>query len=220
MMLSPQAARMGCVSTKGHIRRSTRFLSIGRGRRHFEPSSGSRFRLSTETSRAFFSGLSRFKSTMAAYDEGEDDNIDYRHQGHVAAAKARASDATKSYDEDWMINLGRDGDNEWLTGPRDQEWFTGVAPRDCPGTYDTCPLYGMILVSRIGCLVGDSGMQLIYFIFHFFLEGADKEGTIRSLALPNLSAVTREAAKEYFDNSWTLYETLFAGLKGEEGFYR
>jgi hypothetical protein len=54
----------------------------------------------------------------------------------------------------------------------------------------------------------------------FFLEGADKEGTIRSLALPNLSAVTREAAKEYFDNSWTLYETLFAGLKGEEGFYR
>jgi hypothetical protein len=51
-------------------------------------------------------------------------------------------------------------------------------------------------------------------------EGADKEGTIRSLVLPNLSAVTREAAQEYFDNSWTLYETLFAGLKGEEGFFR
>ena len=45
-------------------------------------------------------------------------------------------------------------------------------------------------------------------------------GAIRSLALPNLSAVTRENAKEYFDNSWTLYETLFAGLNGEEGFYR
>jgi 5-histidylcysteine sulfoxide synthase/putative 4-mercaptohistidine N1-methyltranferase len=27
-------------------------------------------------------------------------------------------------------------------------------------------------------------------------------------------------ALEYFNNSWTLYETLFAGLKGEEGFYR
>lgn len=50
--------------------------------------------------------------------------------------------------------------------------------------------------------------------------GADTKGTIRSLALPNLDGVTRQAAKEYFDNSWTLYETLFAGLKGEEGFYR
>lgn len=43
---------------------------------------------------------------------------------------------------------------------------------------------------------------------------------IRSLPLPNLSAVTRSNAMEYFDNSWTLFETLFAGLKGEEGFYR
>lgn len=147
MMLSPQAARMGCVSTKGQIRRSTRrYLSIGRGRRHFEPSVGSRFRLSTETSRAFSAGLSRFKSTMAAYDEGEDDGIDYRHQGHVAAAKSRVSNAVKPHDEDWMINLGRDGDNEWLTGPRDQEWFTGVAPRNCPGTYDNRLLYGMIFV--------------------------------------------------------------------------
>jgi hypothetical protein len=143
MMLSPQAARMSCVSTSlGHIRRSTRFLSIGR--RHFDPSIRSRFRLSSDTSRAFSvsAGLSRFKSTMAAYDESEDgDNIDYRHKGHVAAAKARASDASKSHDEAWMINLGRDGDNEWLTGPRDQEWFTGVAPRECPGTYNTIIAY-------------------------------------------------------------------------------
>lgn len=50
--------------------------------------------------------------------------------------------------------------------------------------------------------------------------GVDKEGVIRSLPLPTLSAVTRQSAKEYFNNSWTLYETLFAGLKGEEGFYR
>jgi hypothetical protein len=148
MMLSPQAARMGCVSTKGHIRRSTRFLSIGRTRRHFEPSIPSRFRPSTETARAFSSGLSRFKSTMAAYDDGEDDNVDYRHKGHVAAAKARASVAVKSQDEDWMINLGRKGENEWLTGPRDEEWFTGVAPRNCPGTYDIHILYGIILVAE------------------------------------------------------------------------
>ena len=50
--------------------------------------------------------------------------------------------------------------------------------------------------------------------------GSDSSGIIRSLPLPNLDGVTREAAQEYFDNSWTLYETLFAGLKGEEGFYR
>ena len=50
--------------------------------------------------------------------------------------------------------------------------------------------------------------------------GTDEHGIIRSLPLPNLSHVTRENALEYFNNSWTLYETLFAGLKGEEGFYR
>jgi hypothetical protein len=50
--------------------------------------------------------------------------------------------------------------------------------------------------------------------------GADAHGVIRSMALPNLSSVTRTEAKAYFDNSWTLYETLFAGLKGEEPFYR
>jgi hypothetical protein len=50
--------------------------------------------------------------------------------------------------------------------------------------------------------------------------GVDANGKIRSLRLPNLSEVTRQSAKEYFDNSWTLFETLFAGLRGEEGFYR
>jgi hypothetical protein len=50
--------------------------------------------------------------------------------------------------------------------------------------------------------------------------GVDTNGKIRSLPLPNLNAVTRQSAKEYFDNSWTLFETLFAGLKGEEPFYR
>ncbi len=50
--------------------------------------------------------------------------------------------------------------------------------------------------------------------------GTDTKGALRSLPLPKLDAVTREAAKNYFDNSWTLYETLFAGLNGEEYFYR
>lgn len=52
-------------------------------------------------------------------------------------------------------------------------------------------------------------------------KGVDEKGDVlRSLPLPNLSAVTREGAKDYFDNSWTLFEMLFAGLKGEEPFYR
>jgi 5-histidylcysteine sulfoxide synthase/putative 4-mercaptohistidine N1-methyltranferase len=50
--------------------------------------------------------------------------------------------------------------------------------------------------------------------------GVDGKEIIRSLPLPRLDAVTREAAMEYFDNSWTLYETLFAGLNGEEYLYR
>lgn len=82
-----------------------------------------------------------------------------------------------------MINLGRDDNNAWLTGPRNvDEWYTGLKPSACPGV--------------------------------------DDKGIIRSLPLPRLDAVTRQAAKDYFDNSWTLYETLFAGLNGEEYFYR
>jgi hypothetical protein len=60
----------------------------------------------------------------------------------------------------------------------------------------------------------------IHWILFSFHAGTDANGKIRSLPLPNLDAVTRESAKDYFDNSWTLYETLFAGMKGEEGFYR
>jgi 5-histidylcysteine sulfoxide synthase len=87
------------------------------------------------------------------------------------------------HEEAWMINLGRDGNDEWLLKQRDpDEWFTGLKPEICPGV--------------------------------------DVKGAIRSLPLPKLDAVTRQSAKDYFNNSWTLYETLFAGFKGEEGFYR
>jgi hypothetical protein len=40
--------------------------------------------------------------------------------------------------------------------------------------------------------------------------GVDKEGVLRSLPLHNLSKVTRESTKEYFDNSWTLFEVSFS----------
>ena len=44
----------------------------------------------------------------------------------------RVEDSARSVQEAWMVNLGR-GDDEWLTGPRGGEWFTGVAPDVCPG---------------------------------------------------------------------------------------
>lgn len=134
---------------------------------------------------AVASDLSRWKSTMAAtYSDDSEDEDDLvtldRSHGHAVAQKVRS---VLSHEEAWMVNLGRDDNNEWLLGPRDaDEWFTGKKPSICPGT--------------------------------------DAQGVIRSLPLPKLDAVTRKAAREYFDNSWTLYETLFAGLNGEEYFYR
>jgi len=109
----------------------------------------------------------RYQSTLSYEDDVEDIQIPH----------------DKSRMESWMVNLRGGYDDEWLTGPRAQEWFTGVSPNNaCPGT--------------------------------------DSKGKIRSLPLPNLSGVTRQSSLEYFNNSWTLYETMFAGLKGEEPFYR
>jgi len=46
------------------------------------------------------------------------------------------------------------------------------------------------------------------------------ENGIHALPMPNLDKVTRKQAQDYFDNSWTMVECLFAGFKGEEPFYR
>jgi len=83
----------------------------------------------------------RLKSTQAlsAYDteEEEDSLLDVRTKGFAAAAELRAiqqsTETSLSHEEAWMINLGRGDDNEWLTGPRAEEWFTGIHPRICPG---------------------------------------------------------------------------------------
>eukprot|EP00544_Gedaniella_sp_CCMP2646_P001270 CAMPEP_0202510280 /NCGR_PEP_ID=MMETSP1361-20130828/53213_1 /ASSEMBLY_ACC=CAM_ASM_000849 /TAXON_ID=210615 /ORGANISM="Staurosira complex sp., Strain CCMP2646" /LENGTH=924 /DNA_ID=CAMNT_0049144539 /DNA_START=67 /DNA_END=2841 /DNA_ORIENTATION=+ len=143
----------------------------------------SRLRLSNKTFIRQQSSVSRHNSTAAALVDDYEDDLPLVDPtiGHAAAVKARASKET-SHEEAWMVNLGRGNDNEWLTGPRPVEWFTGLEPTKCPGV--------------------------------------DAHGKIRSLPLPNLNEVTRKSVKEYFDNSWTLYETLFAGLRGEEGFYR
>eukprot|EP00240_Pyramimonas_obovata_P003370 CAMPEP_0118958176 /NCGR_PEP_ID=MMETSP1169-20130426/62490_1 /TAXON_ID=36882 /ORGANISM="Pyramimonas obovata, Strain CCMP722" /LENGTH=849 /DNA_ID=CAMNT_0006906289 /DNA_START=50 /DNA_END=2599 /DNA_ORIENTATION=+ len=45
-------------------------------------------------------------------------------------------------------------------------------------------------------------------------------GYLSSLPLPNLKTTTREQALQYFDNTWSITETLFSALVGEEPFYR
>jgi len=55
---------------------------------------------------------------------------------------------------------------------------------------------------------------------HGVCPGVSAQGHITSLPLPHLQRVTRRQTQEYFDNSWTLSEALFAGFRGEEPFYR
>jgi len=195
-MLSPAAARMGTVWTT--------LRQIGKGSRRYSSAAmgsrretvvlgkksslaiGSGGRLSYAPASAFLSSwdTGRWKSTMASYTDSDDEGDESfgASAGHAQAAKARNMNSF-SHEEAWMINLGREDNNAWLTGTRDaDEWFTGLKPEICPGV--------------------------------------DAKGNIRSLPLPRLDSVTRQSAKDYFDNSWTLYETLFAGLKGEEYFYR
>ena len=51
--------------------------------------------------------------------------------------------------------------------------------------------------------------------------GLDESGKVlRSLPLIDLSSLKRQDVQDYFDNTWTLFEVLFAGLNGEEAFYR
>ena len=167
MMLSPQAARMGTVHTtlrKIGLHGSRRAYGGGGSLSTSSSSSSSFLGLSpwkSATNNSIKSGLSknqlfvRFKSSRAAaatvnYEDSDDDegytNINnnplidgarYRsYAGHAAAMEQRASTVATT-DEPWMINLGRNNDNEWLMRPRDpEEWFTGVAPtHQCPGTF-------------------------------------------------------------------------------------
>ena len=46
------------------------------------------------------------------------------------------------------------------------------------------------------------------------------DGKLRSLPLPCLDGVNSLVTQRYFDNTWTLTETLFSGLQGEEPFFR
>lgn len=55
---------------------------------------------------------------------------------------------------------------------------------------------------------------------HGVCPGVDANGIIRSLTPPQLDNYTRQELSDYFDNSWTLTETLFSSLQSEEAFYR
>lgn len=77
----------------------------------------------------------RNKSTAAAATDLEEDHLHAASgnaQGHAAAAEAR-NELNNSHAESWMINLGRGTNNQWLTGPRSEDWFTGLPPSQCPG---------------------------------------------------------------------------------------
>lgn len=138
MMLSPQAARMGTVWTT--------LRNIGMS------SSNSALRVTLQGHRSSIRGsrlADRFKSPAAVFSSISDEDFDDSHhdnrgklvvdrtEGHKLAAEYRAeSDVNQrhAYEEPWMMNLGRGNDNAWLMGLRkDDEWFTGVAPRNCPG---------------------------------------------------------------------------------------
>jgi len=69
-----------------------------------------------------------------------------------------------------------------LYGARSDEWWTGKAPKECPGV--------------------------------------QADGTVTSLALPDVLTSTREEILDYFDNTWTLTEVLFASLQGPKTFTR
>ncbi len=49
--------------------------------------------------------------------------------------------------------------------------------------------------------------------------GFGPDGKMHSLPLVNLRNVTRKQLQDYFDNTWTLTETLFGALQGEQAFH-
>jgi hypothetical protein len=127
MMLSPQAARMPfstfCLIAKGKF---SPFSAVRRG------IGGTKW-------------SDRFTSTQASVvinsDDFPDKRVDFRSKGQVSADAVYRAETNKPHlhhravnKEPWMINLGRDNENVQLLRPRkENEWFTGLAPRICPG---------------------------------------------------------------------------------------
>lgn len=127
MMLSPSAARMRYVTSSiGGITRRA-FSKQAVGSRRVDPWSPRRLlRHNVPSTQQLM-----WKSTMA-WEPEEEEVVIGSFKGHAAAAEVRAAQGA-SHGEAWMINLGRNGDNEWLTGTRPEDWFTGLSPSRCPG---------------------------------------------------------------------------------------
>jgi hypothetical protein len=49
--------------------------------------------------------------------------------------------------------------------------------------------------------------------------GFGPDGKLHSLPLVNLWNIMRKQLQDYFDNTWTLTETLFGALQGEQAFH-
>ena len=52
------------------------------------------------------------------------------------------------------------------------------------------------------------------------VPGQLSDGSLISLALPNLKKVTRQNTLDYLDNVWSLHDVLFSSLQSEEAFIR
>ena len=132
MMLSASAARMGCVKTTlREIGKSRRGFSVATGCRRFISPAESKRMNASRVGASFAPDVIRWKSTMAIYGDSDDEEIFNKSHGYTQAAKVRSA---FSHEEAWMVNLGRDDNNEWLLGPRDpDDWFTGLKPTSCPG---------------------------------------------------------------------------------------
>lgn len=192
-MLSPSACRMGLATTsrrkigteifnRSSLGSSHRSLSTLKSAFSSSPSSSSPLAsflifkkrdyswVPRRLSRPFLSTTNnRWKSTAAAaYDsdsDGNDDDLDTRSKRFATAAQLRTTSGKLSHEEAWMINLGRGNDDEWLTGPREEDWFTGIHPRVCPGTVSSFPLLDTLHTNE-SC------------ISFFFLNGGRKKALI------------------------------------------
>jgi hypothetical protein len=134
-MLSPSAARMRYVTSSiGVITRrvSTKRVTGSCRVDHWTP----RRLLRNNVSSAH---QVMWKSSVA-WEPEEEEVVSGSFKGHAAAAEVRAAQGS-SHEEAWMINLGRNGDNEWLTGTRTEDWFTGLSPRRCPGELSSVSIF-------------------------------------------------------------------------------
>lgn len=102
-----------------------------------------------------FLGL-RNKSSGAAFrvqcDDEEIAPVASVEGGRNGARLDAVGGGGRTVQEAWMVNLGR-GDDEWLTGPRGRDWFTGKAPDVCPGKPRLFLSLINYLSTRIFCII-------------------------------------------------------------------